>query len=217
MPHPIGITLKTDEKQHKGRERETDVFGAPHPSVHLSVRHACVAQLKTNPPLKPFSVGGSDGRTPVASHVTLRVKRERVHLHPKGVDWMLPHHCTACRKRKREEEATAALSLTDRGSDLARQRQRCRPRCCCLTLGMDGAEGRSERSARARKASVGGALFRSRIIKKRKPHGLARLICLAMTDNGWICWDCNKHRLHLFAHQVFPVKPTDRGDVGFAT
>ena len=127
----------------------------------------------------------------------MRPERERVHLHPKGVDWMLPHHCTACRKRKREEEATAALSLTDRGSDLARQRQRCRPRCCCLTLGMDGAEGRSERSARARKASVGGALFRSRIIKKRKPHGLARLICLAMTDNGWSGWDCNVNRLHL--------------------
>ena len=149
MSHPIGITLKTDETQHKGRERETDVFGAPHPSVHPSVSRACVAPLKTNPPLKPPT-----DQTLVAWHVTLRPERERVHLHPKGVDWMLPHHCTACRKRKREEEATAALSLTDRGSDLARQRQRCRPRCCCLTLGMDGAEGRSERSARAREKPV---------------------------------------------------------------
>ena len=180
MPHPIGITLRTDEKQHKGRERETDVFGSPHPSVDLSVRHACVAQLKTNPPLKPFSVGGSDGRTPVASHVTLRVKRERVHLHPKGVDWMLPHHCTACRKRKREEEATAALSLTDRGSDLARQRQRCRPRCCCLTLGMDGAEGRSERSARARKASVGGEGHSSAVASLREGSHMDSPVSIAL-------------------------------------
>lgn len=170
------------------------MFSAPHihPSIHPSVSRACVAPLKTNPPLKPPTDAGR-----LACHLETGARAGSPSPEGRRLDVTSPLHCM-----QEEEEGGGGHGR----AVIDGPRERPCPATATLPASMllphtrDGWSGREEREERARAKSQcgrGGAFLSSRIIKRRKPYGLARVICLAMTDNGWSGWDCNVNRLHL--------------------
>ena len=140
------------------------MFSAPHihPSIHPSVSRACVAPLKTNPPLKPPTDAGR-----LACHLETGARAGSPSPEGRRLDVTSPLHCM-----QEEEEGGGGHGR----AVIDGPRERPCPATATLPASMllphtrDGWSGREEREerARARKASVGGEGHSSAVASLRE-------------------------------------------------